>query len=73
MEQDFWTMKVMTKGVGLYEITDDVTATVNRIGFKNALINLEPPIYRFLELYPFGLSFLLSFMAITVTAFSLKI
>ena len=41
MEQDFWTMKVMTKGVGLYEITDDVTATVNRIGFKNGLINLS--------------------------------
>ena len=43
MEQRFWTIRVATKGVGLYEITDRVTATVNETGFGNALVNISVP------------------------------
>ena len=43
MEQKFWTINVITKGIGLYEITDNIIATVSEVGFKNALVNLTIP------------------------------
>ena len=33
----------MTNGIGLYEITDNITATVGKLKFSNALINLSIP------------------------------
>ena len=43
MEQKFLTINVITKGIGLYEITDNIIATVSEVGFKNALVNLTIP------------------------------
>ena len=34
MEQKFWTINVITKGIGLYEITDNIIATVSEVGCK---------------------------------------
>ena len=33
----------MTNGIGLYEITDNITTTVGKLKFNNALINLSIP------------------------------
>ena len=41
MEQKICTIEIMTNGIGLYEITDNIATTVGGLKFNNALINLS--------------------------------
>ena len=43
MKQKICTIEITTNGIGLYEITDNITATVSKLKFDNALINLSIP------------------------------
>ena len=43
MEQKICTIEIMTNGIGLYEITDNIATTVGELKFNNALINLSIP------------------------------
>ena len=43
LEQKICTIEIMTNGIGLYEITDNITTTVGELKFNNALINLSIP------------------------------
>ena len=43
LKQKICTIDIMTNGIGLYEITDNVTTTVDELKFNNALINLSIP------------------------------
>ena len=43
LDQKFCTMKITTSGIGLYEITGNITTTVGELKFNNALINLSIP------------------------------
>ena len=43
MEQKICTIEIMTNGIGLYEITDNITTTIGKLKFNNALINLSIP------------------------------
>ena len=43
MKQKICTIDILTNGMGLYEITNNITATVDELKFNNALINLSIP------------------------------
>ena len=43
LEQKICTIEIMTNGIGLYEITDNIATTVGELKFNNALINLSIP------------------------------
>ena len=43
LKQKICTIDIMTNGIGLYEITDNITTTVDELKFNNALINLSIP------------------------------
>ena len=43
LEQKICTIEIMTNGIGLYEITDNIVTTVDELKFNNALINLSIP------------------------------
>ena len=43
LKQKICTIEIMTNGIGLYEITDNIATTVGELKFNNALINLSIP------------------------------
>ena len=43
MKQKISTIEIITNGIGLYEITDNITTTVGQLKFNNALVNLSIP------------------------------
>jgi secondary thiamine-phosphate synthase enzyme len=43
LEQKICMIEIMTNGIGLYEITDNITTTVDEFKFNNALVNLSIP------------------------------
>ena len=43
LKQKICTIDIMTNGIGLYEITDNITTTVGQLKFNNALVNLSIP------------------------------
>ena len=43
MKQKICTIEIMTNGIGLYEITGNITTTVGKLKFNNALVNLSIP------------------------------
>jgi len=43
LEQKICTIEIMTNGIGLYEITDNIATIVGELKFNNALINLSIP------------------------------
>ena len=43
LEQKICTIEIITNGIGLYEITDNIATTVGELKFNNALINLSIP------------------------------
>ena len=43
LKQKISTIEIITNGIGLYEITDNITTTVGQLKFNNALVNLSIP------------------------------